>query len=160
MLEKNLHGLELDFKGRKFHIDRVAVYGATKEKLQFEVDFSGAKSGKLFLVGTPTFDNQTATISFKDVDFDIQTKDVLLKSAKWLFSNRITKLIEEKAKYSFGNEIDNIKKKLNLEINKSLTKDIKLEGNCKSIELIQIFPTDNQLLVKIKFVGNLNVHIF
>lgn len=160
MLRKNISNLEFDFKGRTFHIDQVSVFGASNDKLQFVIDFSGSKSGKLYLIGTPFFNNEEATIYFKDVDFDVQTKDVLIKSAKWLFNDRICRLIEEKAMYCIQNELNDIKKKLNFEINKQITNDVRLEGELKHVNVIHILPTENQLVVRVALNGFLKAHVF
>ena len=46
------------------------------------------------------------SIEIKDVDFDINTKNALIKSAGWLLHGAFINLIEPKLKYPIADKID------------------------------------------------------
>ena len=54
------------------------------EKLGVEVGFTGTKKGVFYLLGNPEFDSKSGHLKLKNVEYDIATKNVLNKSAKWL----------------------------------------------------------------------------
>jgi hypothetical protein len=51
--------------------------------------FSGTNSGIAYFTGKPFYDANKKMIEVRDIDFDVKTKSLLLKSADWLFNKRI-----------------------------------------------------------------------
>ena len=62
-----------------------------------------------------------------DLTFDIATKNKLLKSAKWLFDDLITSKIREIAHYNIGKDLKTQKVLLEKELNRPLSKEIRLK---------------------------------
>jgi hypothetical protein len=160
ILNTELKGKEIDFKKRKIILENIQLHGANKSQMQFEISFSGSKKGILYLVGTPVYSIEKETISFSDVQFDIQSKDALLKSAKWMFNDRISSMIEKSARYSLKNELKELKAKVDAELNKSITKDIRLQGKIEQIEITKIQPLENKLIIQTFLNGKLAVYVF
>ena len=73
------------------------------------VAFEGAKKGTVFLVGKPTIDEKNQSVSIRDIAFDIETKSVLLKTAKWMFNDKIISEIQKVATYDLQVLLDDAK---------------------------------------------------
>ena len=78
-------------------IKECMLYGMDNENLVIKVTFEGSEQGIFYLTGKPTYDAATKIIELKDLDFDIKSKNTLLKTAAWLFNKRI---VNELKKYS------------------------------------------------------------
>ncbi len=61
--------------------------------------------GKVFLVGKPTYDPNQEAIVFEDIDFDLQTKNILANSASWMQQGKVLEEIKKYAVYPIGNYI-------------------------------------------------------
>ncbi len=86
IMNRQLVNKEFDFnKGpvkKKFIIRNCRLYGEGNEKLIIKVDFAGTDEGSFYLTGKPAhYDKATRVLEIKDIDFDIKSKDALLKTA-------------------------------------------------------------------------------
>ncbi len=137
----------------------VEIFGANDTQLTFKVDFAGKRKGTLYLVGTPTFDAEKQYISFPDLSFDIKTKNALLKSAKWLFSDKITEIIKQKSQMELTPQFASVQQMINKEINRELTKGVFLNGKVDEIKLEHIFPNHDQLWLRVNTKGSLTLNM-
>ena len=159
LLAQNLNGKEIQLKKEKIKIDSVLILGATNQKLSFKVHFSGKRSGVLYFAGTPTFEKEKQIISFPDMDFDIETKNALIKSAAWLFDDLITSKIREYAIYDLSKDLATNKKTIEKELNRELDKGIRMETTLKSIQIDQIIPLKDELWIITNLDGELGIKL-
>ena len=159
LLAQNLNGKEIQLKKEKIKIDSVLILGANNQKLSFKVHFSGKRSGLMYFAGTPKFDKEKQIISFPDMDFDIETKSVLLKSATWLFDDLITSKIREFAVYDVSKDLNSNKKMIEKELNRELDKGILMETKLKSVRIDQIIPMKEELWIVTNLEGELGIKL-
>jgi len=159
LLAQNLNGKEIQLKKEKIKIDSVLILGANDQKLSFRVHFSGKRSGVMFFAGTPTFDKEKQIISFPDMDFDIETKNVLLNSATWLFDDLITSKIREFAVYDVSKDLNSNKKMIEKELNRELDKGIRMETKLKTVRIDQIIPMKEELWIVTNLEGELGIKL-
>ena len=74
----------------KINITSLKLFPAG-EKLGVAVGFTGTKKGTFYLLGNPDFDNTKSSLALKNVEYDIATKNVLIKTAKWMMDETIRK---------------------------------------------------------------------
>jgi hypothetical protein len=159
LLAKNLNGKEIQLKKEKIKIDSVLILGAYNQKLSFKVHFSGKRSGVLYFAGTPTFDKEKQIISFPDMDFDIETKNALLKSASWLFDDLITAKIREYAVYDLSKDLNSNKKLIEKELNRELDKGVYMQTKLKSVRIDQIIPLKDELWIVTNLEGEMGIKL-
>lgn len=159
LLKKNCDGKEIFIKKNKIIIDSVRIWGASEQKLSFKVSFSGSKQGILFINGTPTYNDSTQEISFPDLTFDLETKNKLLKSAKWIFDDLITTKIREQAHYNIGRELIEQKKLLEKEMNRQITKEISLKTKITTLKIVAIVPDTDKIRISTNATGTFGILI-
>jgi hypothetical protein len=159
ILNQQLAGDTLVLKGKIFKIDSIKVLGADNNALHVQVKFSGNKKGTLYLTGTPSFDENTQVISFPDMHFDLDTKNALLKSGKWLFNDRITNLIRSNSRFELKPELDKLKLKLKQELNKEIPGGVKLSGDISRLEVNLVHPSKDKLYIHVGAHGKLKVNL-
>src|SRR5690606_23873593 len=64
-------------------------------QMEFNLERSGKKdlSGELYLVGKPSFDPDKEAIVFDEIEFDLNTKNILANSASWLKQAQLLEII-------------------------------------------------------------------
>ncbi len=123
-VKKSFKGTELVVKKRKINLTKIKVVGGNEGRAVFAVSFNGWREGIIYLTGSPVFVDSTQTLEFRDISFDLETKSVLLKSAKWLLNKRLTKTVEEKLKLPLNSTI----KKATEEAEKALNTAYPIDG--------------------------------
>jgi hypothetical protein len=147
-------------------IKKVEVYGSN-EKLIMGVDLKGrVKSGiitkkiegKFFFQGVPVYDNIKKTISIKDFDFEIKSRDVLLKAAKWMVVNKKFKQnIEKKMVFPVSEQLKQANILANKSVNQRVNGFVSLSGQIIELEPTDISLSEKSIRLNIKALGNLQV---
>ena len=163
ILNKQVSGKEFDLsKGpvkKKFVIQNCSVYGGNGDKLIIKVIFSGTDNGTLYLVGKPIYDPSARILKISDIDFDIRSKDALLKAADWLFNRKIINEISHYAQYDLGAYIDTAKNKITEQLNMEWIKGVRGVGRIDDLKLMGIFPFSQFLVIRSNCTGNLSVRV-
>ena len=142
-----------------FIFKECSIFNASNKKIGIKISFSGKKKGSLFLVGTPHYNSTNKILSFPDLDFDIQTKNLLLKSAKWLLNKKVKEKMIAAAVFNLEEEIDNIKKQINTALNQEYMSKITLSGTINNIDIKQINLLENELFIRAIGEGSLKVSL-
>ena len=152
-------GEEFDFNGKKIFVKEIKISGAQDQKLVFKMVFDGVKRGTVYLYGTPILDTLTQKISMKDIDFDIQTKSALLKTAKWMFNKKILDELEKKTVFELKDILNESKSNVVSAINTEITKGVKMSGSVSKINLKEIYLDKESLLLRSGITGTLKIKI-
>ena len=128
-------------------------------KIGIKISFSGKKKGTLFLVGTPNYNMKDKVLSFPDLDFDIKSKNVLLKSAKWLLNKKVKEKIVAAAVFNLNEELDLVKNQINTALNKEYMSKITLSGTIDEINIKQISLMEKSLFIRAVAAGSLKVSL-
>lgn len=159
ILTQQLKGQKINIKSKFIVLTNIEINSAQHNQLNFKVDFNGFRSGILYLNGTPNYDVTNQTISFPDLEFDLATKDALLKSAKWLFNSKITQLLRAKSNVDIKGYLDIAKKELEKQLNNEISKGVQLKGKVHHISIEAFYPSDSELILRAKTNGKLNLEI-
>lgn len=157
ILTGELKGKEIDLKGKKVIFESVDIYGASNQQVSLKIGFSGKKKGTFYLIGTPHFDQATQSISFPDLEFDIKSKSALLKSAKWLFSDKITNVLRQYSTVDLHPHLKSIQQIMEKQLNTTLEQGITLKGKISKFSMIGIYPNDATLILRVNSTGLLEL---
>lgn len=145
--------------GKEVKIENIHLYGQN-DHLVVEVQVSGAIKGTVYCIGKPQYDNATQLLTFSDFDFDVNTKDALVKSANWLMHKSFLKMIQPMLKYSMKEQINTLLNSSNLLLkNYEFQKGIMLNGKINGVSLNKIYITPEALILNGAANGNLKVEI-
>lgn len=157
ILTREVKGQKLELKGKEIIFGDISIHGAYNHQLNIKVNFSGDKSGTLYLTGTPEFDVEKQFISFPDLNFDINTKSALLKSAKWMFDKKITTMMREQAALDLRPILESMKKELDASLNMELDEGVTMNGKISEIDIRTIQPQGEQLHIRVHSLGKLGI---
>jgi hypothetical protein len=163
LLNQNLANKEFDLdKGpvkKKFIFRDCRLIGEGSDKLIIKVNFAGTNEGTFYLTGKPVYDKGAHVLEIKDMEFDIKSKNALLKTAEWLFSKRILTEIGKYTKYDLSAFIDTAKVNVNQQLNHEWVKGIRSYGNIDDIKLVGIYPLSQFLVIRSNCTGLLSVKV-
>jgi hypothetical protein len=140
-------------------VKEVTVAASPDGRMLIKVDFTGSFNGTAFFTGNPVYNPANKTIEVRDLDYDLQTKNVLLKTAKWLFSGKIEEELKKNTKIDLTSYFNNAQQSLNTYLNKEWTKGIKGSGSVKELKVVSVQPLPQHILIKTACSGNLRVNV-
>jgi hypothetical protein len=140
-------------------VNEVTLAGNKEGSLLIKVDFSGSFNGTAFFNGKPVYNAATKTLEVQDLDYDLQTKNLLLKTAKWLFSSKIETELKKASSINLSTYFATAQTTLNDYLNKEWTKGIKGSGAVNDLRLVSAQALPQHLLLRTACTGNLQINV-
>jgi hypothetical protein len=146
-------------KKKKIKINDILIYGKGGEVF-VRADLDGSFKGLVFFRGQPAFDTVTNKIYFKDIDFDLKTKNVLYKAAAWLLHGTIKKIMAKNFVYDITKDIEGAK----ISVKKYLSDYeyanlLVIKGTVEDLSLKKIVTTEESVQVVFHSSGTVGVNI-
>ena len=142
---------------RTVTVTDIKVYG-NNDKMVIGTTLKGSINGTIYLTGVPVFEQGTQTVKIKDIDYDMQTKNKLLKTADWLMHGTFVKMIEPSLTMPIGDKLEESRKMIQSQLtNNHLTKNILLNGTLQNLSIENIFLTPESIKVLVNLKGSLAV---
>ncbi len=143
--------------GKYIIVKNIELYGVDNANLIVKVDFEGSQKGTFYLTGKPAYDVASKTIEIKDLDFDIRSKNMLLKTAEWLFSKKIINELKKNTKFDLNTYMASAITSMNQQLNKEWVKGISSTGNIDELKIIRFYPLREHLIIRSNCSGSLSV---
>lgn len=161
LLTQQLAGkrIDLDKLGKYIIIEQCNIYGVDNEKLIIKLGFKGSDNGIMYLTGKPVFNPAKNELQVKDIDYDIHTKNLLIKTAKWLFNKKIINELNKHATFNTLAYTDTLINKVNSQLNKELQKGIYAAGKVETMQIINIYPLKDNFVLRCSSKGEMSVRI-
>lgn len=138
-------------------VDSIEVYGQESE-LIIGLQVSGFINGKIYLNGTPYFNQENSSIQVKDVDFKISTKNVLAKIVNLFYKRGLKRKLEENLVFSLKEELSLIKEMTRSELfNMEIMPNVKLNGYLETLNVNKIFLAKEGIKVDLDLRGKMSV---
>ncbi len=116
--------------------------------------------GIVYVVGIPNYNANSKSLEVKQFDFEIKTRDILLKSANWLLnSKKFRESLEKQMVFSIATQLNDAKKSANDAVNKKWLDLLDLSRTITNIEPAGIYITPNNLNINITTEGTLKVSL-
>jgi hypothetical protein len=94
-----------DSNGNSIVIKDLDLYG-NGDKLVVKMQTEGSLDGVFYLTARPAFNPQTNIFSLEDVDFDMQTRNLLQRSSAWLLHSSIRSMIQEELNMNLTRQLE------------------------------------------------------
>jgi hypothetical protein len=140
-------------KGKKVKINDISIFGNGGWAF-VKVVCSGALNGTIYMKGKPTLDFATATIQLQDFDYELNSKQALLKTASWMLKSTIKNKAKEKLKYSVASDLENAKSSINNYLNNyKYEKLLEIKGKLTALKISSLYVNDYEITVLLKAEG-------
>ena len=159
IISANFKGKEFASGSRKITIQNVALW-QREGKIIIALDMIGSINGTIYLSGIPNYNAITKEIYFDQMDYVLNTKGLLTKTANWLLQGIILKKIQENCRYSIKENLDEGKKSLLPYLNNySPMKGVFVNGTANDFEFEKVEITNKAIIAFITTTGKMNVKI-
>lgn len=140
-------------------VQHATLSGSENGDMVIKLDFTGSFNGTVLFFGKPVYNEATKTVEVNDLDYDLQTKNLLLKTAKWLFSKKISNELKKYTTFSLADYYSAAAKTINSWLNKEWTPGIRGIGYINQLRVMDVHALPEHLLVRSNCAGNMSVMI-
>lgn len=159
IITKNFQGKEFASGSRKITVQKVDLW-SKEGKMIIALDMTGTINGSIYLSGIPNYNSVTKEIYFEQMDYVLNTKGLLTKTANWLLQGVILRKIQENCRYSIKENLDEGKKSLLPYLsNYSPMKGVFVNGTLNDFEFEKVELTNEAIIAFITTSGKLNIKI-
>ena len=157
IMTKNFLGKEFGSANKKVTVQSVKLWHKNG-KMVIALDLLGSLNGTIYLAGFPQYNATTKEIFFDQLDYAIDTKSTLLRTANWLASGYVLKKFQESCRYSIQPNLDEGKQKmLGYMKNFSPMPGVFVNGTIGDIDFKKIQLTNKAIIAFLTVEGKVNV---
>jgi len=156
---KNFQGQEFSSGKKKVTVKNLDLWHKDG-KMVIALDLMGSINGMVYLTGYPQYNETTKEIYFDRLNYVLDTKDRLVKSASWLLSALVLLKIQESCRYSIQPNLEEGKQQMvKYTHNYSPMPGVFINGNIGEIEFKKIQLTNKAIVAFLTINGKLSVAI-
>lgn len=159
IITKNFAGQEYGNGSKKVTVQNVSIWHKNG-KMVIALDMLGSINGAVYLTGFPQYNETTKEIYFDQLDYVLDTKNKLLKTANWLAQGMVLRKIQESCRYSIQPNLEEGKQSLmNYLKNYSPMPGVFVNGTISNIQFQKIQLTNKAIIAFIKVNGAVDVAV-
>ncbi|PRY34183.1 uncharacterized protein DUF4403 [Spirosoma oryzae] len=145
--------------GYSITLTSIDLYGQN-ENLIIKAGLSGTIKGDIYLRGRPYYDPKTQTISLQNLAYDLDTRNILQRSASWLLQGTFAKTLQEQLTFPVGSQITDVQKQLQARLhNNAIAKGVVINGRIDHIQPDQVYLTSTGMLAVVNATGRIDVKV-
>ncbi|WP_353134083.1 DUF4403 family protein [Pseudopedobacter sp.] len=158
-IQKNFAGQKFESGKRQVTVNKIELWGK-EGKMIVATDLSGSVNGTFYLVGIPVYDNAKKEVFLDQVDFVLDSKNKILKTASWLAHGLIVNKIAENCRFSIADQLLQGEKAMKSYLNNyQVIKGVTINGSLNSLNPDKIVLTPNAIVAMITASGKVNIKI-
>ncbi|WP_229236002.1 DUF4403 family protein [Dyadobacter tibetensis] len=143
----------------KVTVNGLTLYGQDN-KMVIKATLKGGINGNVFLKGIPHFDPKMRQLSFRDLDYDLQTRNSLVKTADWLLKGQFAKMIEKKMIFSVGDQIYETQKSMQKALDEIQVVDgVRISGKIEEINPDRVYLTPEHICAVVFANGRVGLRV-
>jgi hypothetical protein len=159
IISKNFIGQEFGDGSKRVKVQDVSIWHKSG-KIVIALNLAGSVNGTVYLTGFPKYDATSQEIYFDQLDYLLDTKNKLMRTANWLAQGLILKKIQSGCRYSIIPNIEEGKKTMMGYLNNySPMTGVFVNGNIDEITFDNIQLSKNAIVAFIKINGQINVSV-
>jgi hypothetical protein len=144
---------------KKVRIDDIQLWG-NNDKVVVNSKLSGSFNGNIYFLGRPEYNPNKNQIEIKDLDFHIDTRNFLYKTASWMFQGTIKKQMAAAMSFPLDENISELKTTVQQTLNNyEIQPGVNLRGNLDSVSVENVRLTPNSIRVNLFSRGKVNVEV-
>lgn len=110
-LNNELSGKEISYQGHTMRITDIDLY-ASGNTLAIGVGISKPFKSRLWLFGKPLIDIASNKVRVDNIDYSLETKNVIAKVAEWILHSSLQQELQNKAEFPLSNQVQEARKEL------------------------------------------------
>lgn len=159
IMTKNFSGQEFGSGTKKVKVRNVSIWHKDG-KMVIALEVMGSVSGTIYLSGFPQYNDESREIYFDELEYILDTKDKLMRTANWLAQGVVLRKIQENCRYSIQSNLNDGKQTMmGYMQNYSPMPGVFVNGKMEDIQFKKIQLTNNAIIAFIAVKGEINISI-
>ncbi|WP_461043281.1 DUF4403 family protein [Spirosoma harenae] len=154
-------GKSFSFSNNRYTITitKMDLYGQN-DNLIIKAGLKGTINGDIYLKGRPYYNPKDQTISLQDLQYDLDTKNVLASSASWLLKGTFARTLEKQLTIPVGSQLTDMQSLLQKQLtNNQIAKGITINGHIDEIKPDQVYLTPSAMLAVVNARGRIDLKV-
>ena len=144
---------------KKVKVEDLTLWG-NNDRIVVNTKLSGSFNGQIYFIGRPEFNPVKNQIEVRDLDFHVDTRNFLLRSASWIFQGAIKKKMAASMAFPMAQNIAEIKNSVQQTLsNYQIQPGITLYGALDSVSVQDTRITPQGIRVNLFSTGRVNVDV-
>ena len=159
IMTKNFAGQEFGAGSKKVTVQNVSIWHKN-DKMIIALDVLGSVNGTIYLTGFPQYSDATKEVYFDQLDYVLDTKSKLMKTANWLAHGYALEKIRQSCRYSIQPNLEEGKASMQKYLkNYSPMPGVFVNGSLKDIQFQRIQLTNKAIIAFIKVSGDVSISV-
>jgi hypothetical protein len=159
IMTKNFAGQEFGSGSKKVTVQNVSIWHKN-DKMIIALDVLGSVNGTIYLTGFPEYSDVTKEVYFDQLDYVLDTKSKLMKTANWLAHGYALEKIRQSCRYSIQPNLEEGKVSMQKYLkNYSPMPGVFVNGSLKDIQFQRIQLTNKAIIAFIKVNGDVSISV-
>lgn len=142
---------------RSVTVEDLRLYGQDDQVI-VETQLSGSYTGNIYLQGRPVYNKRKNTIELKDLDFTLNTRNFLFKSAGWLLKGPIKKNIQNTMNFYLDSNLSESANLLQDQLDDyNIAPGILLKANVNDLTIRDVFVIKEGLVADVFLSGDVKI---
>jgi hypothetical protein len=146
-------------KGRTLKIEDVRAYASGKAVV-LAVRIDGERKGTIYLSGIPEYDGASRSLVLRNLDYTVETRNVLDRIADWMLHTELRRKLEDRAKWPLDRRMDEARRVLDSALNREITQHVAFEGAVKDIRPVFVGCVAGSIKTVLVADGDVEVRVF
>ncbi len=140
-------------------IEDIDLYGQGN-KIVVNTKLSGSYNGNIFLTGKPVFNERRSAIDIEDLNFTLETRNFLFKSAGWLLRSTINNKIKDNLNFLLDYNLTEIQSQIKQQLEDyEITKGANLKGKLDELAITNVYLTPDGIRLDLGITGEIQLQI-
>lgn len=159
LLRQSIQGERFEQGKKSVTVEGIDLYGQGNQ-LIVNVQLSGSYDGNIYLTGYPAFNPQTNSIDINNLEYTLDTRNFLYRSAGWLLKGTFKNMIQDNLDFLLKYNLEDMQKQMQEQLNGyEVARGIKLNGQLNELDLYNAYLTSEGIEVSVALSGKLGLDV-
>lgn len=137
----------------------IKLYGQGNQ-LVVDLELTGSYTGNIFLTGRPSFNTRDNRVDIKDLEYTLETRSFLLKSAAWLLKGTLKNKIQDNLDFLIDYNLQDARTQVEAQLeNYVLAPGVSLRGELAEFDLYNAYLSQEGINVSVLLDGRLALDV-
>ena len=159
LTKQSIQGERFEQGSRYVVVEDVELFGQGNN-LVVNLQLSGSYNGNIYLTGEPVFNPRRNRIEIEDLEYTLDSKNFLLRSAAWLAKGTLKKKLQENMDFLLDYNLQDAQQQMQEQLaDYEISTGVRLQGKLDELQLHNAYLTTDGIKVVMVMNGELGVKV-